>query len=273
MIWLLLSCGWFETPVPHLTLPPPKGVVWASPELPIPWELRCESPDAWNECFVEVPAATRTMGAQRRDRGRPAFDAAAEDNEGPPRQASVATFRIQRQEVSAGDYAMCVRAGFCEPTVSGGYATYDDPTRQTHPINQVSAAQAERYCAWYGARLPTEAEWELAAAGPEGRRWPWGDARHCGVAPAGSGKGAEPMTDCALDGTVGAGQLRGRSPYGLLGMAGNVWEWTSSPYGDGARAIRGGGWTAETPEELRVTVRGGALPELALPDLGFRCVR
>jgi len=103
-----------------------------------------------------------------------------------------------------------------------------------HPVVYVDLDDARAFARWAGKRLPTEAEWQFAAQGTDGRRWPWGDEfdpRCC----HGDGRGTEPARSRPL----------GRSPYGCYHMAGNVWEWTESERDDGHTRfvmIRGGSY-------------------------------
>ncbi len=146
-----------------------------------------------------------------------------------------------------------------------------------HPVVQVSARDAAAYCAWRGLRLPREAEWEFAARGIDGRRFPWGNVppRAGPAAPANFGT----VPCCAAD--AGDGYLRtapvgsypaGASPFGILDMAGNVWEWTSDPFPGNPDfvALRGGGW-GNNPYCLRVSYRHGNPPDIGLDMVGFRC--
>ena len=126
-----------------------------------------------------------------------------------------------------------------------------------HPVAQVSAKDGEAFCRFYGMRLPSEDEWEYAARGAEGFRYPWGNSlsRESLAAYINAGR-----FDCcaasAVDGfsrtaPVGSFAL-GRSPFGLDDMAGNVWEWKSSPFPGAAnkRVIRGSGWgNTPNPED------------------------
>lgn len=148
---------------------------------------------------------------------------------------------------------------------------------EDHPVVQVSARDAEAFCRHYGLRLPNDEEWEYAARGTDGRRFPWGDN------PPGS-----PSEKLANAGTIaccgpdeGDGYARtapvgsfpgGRSPFGLFDMAGNVWEWTASsfPGKPSERALRGGGW-GNNPYCLRAAYRHGNPSDIGLDMVGFRC--
>ncbi len=184
-------------------------------------------------------------------------------NEQPKRRMSLEEFAIGKTEVAVADYAQCVASGGCTDQGISSYGTRNGPAtesdkcnwrqagRDQHPMNCVSWRQASAYCAWTGARLPTELEWEQAARGPDGRSYPWGNqAANCRftvMADGGSG--------CGRDETWPVGFLvLGASPYGAMDMAGNVWEWVQDRYrasSKGAKAAASG-----PPEALRV-IRGG----------------
>lgn len=237
--------------------------------------------------LVEIPGGDFIMG-----------DIEGEPNETPQR-VSVAAFKIMRHEVTNRAFKIFVAATDyrTDPERQGfGYvwagswhrvpgATWRHPTgpqshihgRGDHPVVQVSARDAAAYCAWAGLRLPHEAEWEFAARGTDGRRYPWGDAppEEDGQRPANFGT----IACCAPDDSDGywttapVGRFpAGASPFGLMDMAGNVWEWTADafPGKAGRVALRGGGW-GNDPYCLRVSYRHGNPPDIGLDMVGFRC--
>ncbi|MBW7881217.1 MAG: SUMF1/EgtB/PvdO family nonheme iron enzyme [Caldilineaceae bacterium] len=188
----------------------------------------------------------------------------------------VASFWIMRTEVTNALYARCVAAGSCTPPAND---RWQDLPFARHPVVNVSWAQAARYADWAGGRLPTEIEWEKACRGVDGRAYPWGDR--------------EPDPALAnYNGAVGDTTPTGRypagaSPYGALDMAGNVWEWTSSPYaanpytpetmalaarGHEPRTLRGGSYLNPAGYGIPCTSRGWDVPALRISWVGFRVV-
>jgi formylglycine-generating enzyme required for sulfatase activity len=262
-----------------------------------PDQRQCHD-DLDSHCFVRVPGGTFLMGAQATDPKAPGHDPDALPEEAPVHEVTLGPYWISRDEFGLSAYGACLDAGACltEDAATGGYSNRGSG-RNDHPINAITWEGARRACAWLGGRLPTEAEWELAARGLDGRRWPWGSTPGCGVAldrHSPEAQGRDPGADstmrtdvCSMDGTSPNNDTRGRSPWGVRALAGSVWEWVEdayAPYPEGAvsdprgpsegdqRVIRGGGWTSETPAELRATVRAGMSPDEQVSDVGFRCV-
>lgn len=138
---------------------------------------------------------------------------------------------------------------------------YEEDKAQ-HPATNISWNEAVFFCQVKGKRLPTEIEWEKAARGTDGRRYPWGNEFDPKLVNGGNSQ----------DGTTPVGQFPGgRSPYGLQDLAGNVAEWTSSSE-DEVKIFRGGSW-ASSPDDLQVTYRDRLGPDYQLFHLGFRCAR
>jgi formylglycine-generating enzyme required for sulfatase activity len=216
--------------------------------------------------MVEIPAGTFMMGSEDDD---------ADRDERPTARIFVDTFRIDKVEVTNGHYVRCVAAGQCTVPVGGDPA---ERARADQPVTILSWRQAAAYCRWAGKRLPTEAEWEKAARGPDGRRYPWGEAFEPDRANAGHTLGLGPVGQ----------HPAGASPYGVLDMAGSVWEWTSSLYrpypydpsdgredpdARGARVNRGGSWYYRA-WYVRTTYRATADQSYRrVRDLGARCAR
>jgi eukaryotic-like serine/threonine-protein kinase len=190
--------------------------------------------------------------------------------EGPVHKVYLDAFYIDKTEVPQADYNRCVAAGKCQANHK-----YDGVTPPRQPVVGVTWDDARSYCSWTGKRLPTEAEWEKAARGTDGRMYPWGNEF--------DGKKANYLVE-AKTAPVGS-YPSGASPYGALDMAGNAREWVADWYqedyyrqspernpkgpDDGEyRVMRGGRWT---PYELRVSNRTLQYPPLQYDDLGFRC--
>lgn len=160
-------------------------------------------------------------------------DSTGEPDERPQRRIELPAFALDRTEVTRGAYGLCVQQGVCRPPAVPGRPP--DPSAllpKELPVAYVSWHDAATYCRWAGKRLPSEAEWEKAARGPDGRRYPWGNDFSCRRGNFGNFAGDG---RCADEGAPGkllpVGSFAdGASPYGALDMAGNVWEWVYDPY-------------------------------------------
>ncbi len=218
--------------------------------------LSCRRSDT-QTAMIAIPGATLQMGCD------PARDPSCSDEERPAHAVTIAPFKIDRTEVTQRGYSACVAA-----SASAAPAMDFHPDQfPNSPVAHVTWAQADACCRLLGKRLPTEAEWELAARGTDGRIYPWGDqppncaralTHECGAAPAEVGTRPE-----------------GASPFGVLDMAGNVDEWVADRYshygsaGSGTeRVARGGAWDAW---HSRSTARNALQPDHHDALLGFRC--
>jgi formylglycine-generating enzyme required for sulfatase activity len=227
--------------------------------------------------MVYVPAGTFTMGSDDSDPD-------ATEDEKPQHTVYLDAFWIDRTEVTNAQYRRCVDDGACRSpskTSSDTHDSYYGASKfDDYPVIWVDWEQANAYCTWAGKRLPTEAEWEKAARGTDRRIYPWGEGIDCNHANYGG---------CAGDTAQVASYPQGASPYGVLDMAGNVWEWVAdwyaedyyanspdrNPQGPGSgerRVLRGGSWLGDE-RVVRAALRSSGGPSLARGDLGFRCAR
>lgn len=211
------------------------------------------------------------------------------DDESPQHTVHLSAFWIDRTEVTNAMYKLCELAKVCQkPSLSGSYGHswyYGNLKFANYPVVFVNFLDARSYCAWAGRRLPTEAEWEKAARGTDGRTYPWGnDSPTCLIANLTlSGR------TCTGDTAPVGSYPQGASPYGALDMAGNVMEWVNDRYDPGYykvspsndppgsdksdyRVERGGSWYSD-PNGLRVTNRNFENPLNSYDTLGFRCAQ
>jgi formylglycine-generating enzyme required for sulfatase activity len=256
------------------------------------------------------------MGSDERD---------ADENEKPPHKVMLPAYCLDEFEVTVEKYKACSDRGACLRASKENWwdgikpvhqKIYDplcnirDPAKMAmHPVNCVDWEQARKYCEVMGNRLPTEAEWEFAARGSDGRIYPWGDAppsahhlNACGTECTGWMK-AHPDPDQAImsmypedDGwpnTAPVGSFpQGASSWGIQDIVGNVWEWVSdwhAPYGPSLattmtvdpkgpetgtnRVIRGGSWNGAKPAWVRPSWRFQGNPKMRTHGIGFRCAR
>lgn len=194
-----------------------------------------------------------------------------DEDERPPRSRTLPAFVIDRTEVTRVAYAACVTAHRCKavPADLVGPAGADGKL----PATNVSWFDAHDFCAFAGGHLPSEAEWEKAARGPDGREYPWGPEVSCARANWGNFEGEGPCAGTNPGFPVAVGRYTdGASPYGALDMAGNVWEWVADAYDDDPkrRVVRGGSCCSYFVPP-RAANRNAWAPDYRGADLGFRC--
>lgn len=230
--------------------------------------------------MIFVPSAEFTMGSDDEDAG---------PNERPTFHVTVSRFYISRYLVTNADYEQFDRSHAVKRAPGAG---------DKHPVVHVSSLDAIKFCNWLSTRerrkyrLPTEAEWEYAAKGTDGRKFPWGNQDGRGDLANFADRNtvfawSDREIDCgyAESSPVGAFPL-GASPFGLEDMAGNVWEWCldyyeqyrtgpkinpRGPTAGAKRVHRGGSWKSRF-SSLRTTVRGSNVPSFSCNDMGFRVV-
>lgn len=197
-------------------------------------------------------------------------------DQGPVHGVSTKSFRIDKYPVTKAQYARFIRAtGYRAPRY---WKDSEYPEgEEGFPVTYVSWYDAKAYADWVGKRLPTEAEWEKAARGVDGRRYPWGDqfeTDHCNWFESSSGGRLTPVGSFPL----------GISPFGAHDMVGNVWEWVedwyqpypgslyqSNQFGHKRKIMRGGDARATDESSLRCSCRNHAEPEERYSNVGFRC--
>jgi formylglycine-generating enzyme required for sulfatase activity len=220
-----------------------------------------------------VPAGEFTMGSEIK-------------YEDPIHIVYLDAFYIDKYEVTNALYAACVAANVCDPpklTESYSHVSYyGNPDFNNYPVIFVDWNMAKTYCEWRGAQLPTEAQWEKAARGTDGRTYSWGEGIDCDRA------NYWRKDEGCVGETSPVGSYEGSaSPYGAYDMTGNVWEWTAdwlsatyyqnspskNPRGPKSgiwRAMRGGAWNY-VEDAVRTTIRPGNEPSFVAWDVGFRC--
>jgi len=241
--------------------------------------------------MVLVPAGPFLMGSDKK------VDPKAYLTEMPQHTVHLDAYEIDKHEVTTVQFLKFVLATARAPLIDWRYdgGNFQD-TMVNHPVMHVSWQEATDYCTWAGKRLPTEAEWEKAARGEDGRIYPWGD-QPAGLSRANFGRGglSGPVRDrperlMLYPPIISVDKYENAlSPYGAHQMAGNVAEWVADwydkeyyktapdknpkgPEKGTQRAFRGGGWIDSTPS-VRVAQRNGTEPTTKMNWLGFRCAR
>jgi formylglycine-generating enzyme required for sulfatase activity len=219
--------------------------------------------------MISIPGGAFSMGSND-----------GEDDERPVHTETVDPFDIDATEVTTAAYKACVAAGACTAPQPGTGCNWGVEARADHPINCVTWQDADTYCHAVRKRLPTEREWEYAARGKNGKKWPWG-----AVPPAGqlcwNGDGADVgrgnrKSTCSVSSFV-----HDVSVFGVLDMGGNVAEWTASRYcpytapncATEARVTRGGAWDDLATPACGSTYRDKRSEFERTVKLGFRCAR
>jgi serine/threonine protein kinase/formylglycine-generating enzyme required for sulfatase activity len=273
-----------QTTIPSLavvdvtTTQPAAEATTAPTEIILPTEtpFLAEIKDQNNVTMVFIPAGEFTMGT----------DGSGDVGSRPAHKVSIDAFYIDKYEVTNAAYDACVYAVECRRPLQTGSATrntyFNNEVFANHPVIYVDWKMAKAYCEWRGARLPTEAEWEKAARGMNDERiYPWGDTeKDCSL---GNFHG------CTGDTSPVDQYEGGESVFGVYGMSGNVWEWTSTlsdlypydasdgredPDARGERIARGGAWRAfgGNGENAQVDTRLELDPGYAGLYVGIRCV-
>jgi len=276
-----------DTPKPVLPTDTPTPVPPTDTPAPVPPPAVTEAGQVWvspinGAEMVYVPAGEFLMGTPEED-----VDALREKYGGlqirlkaetPQHKVYLDAFYIDRTEVTNTQYRKCVEAGACsQPQITDPW--YNDPNRAEHPVVFVDWNQANDYCRWAGKRLPTEAEWEKAARGTDGRVYPWGNEWD-----------RNKLNWDTIYFTTAVGSYpAGASPYGALDMAGNVWEWMADWYGEdyysqspgrnppgpdsGEKRVWRGGAGDNPQGDSRCAYRLPFDPRGAYEYVGFRCAK
>jgi formylglycine-generating enzyme required for sulfatase activity len=219
------------------------------------------------EGMVVIPAGEFWMGAE---------DGLKDAR--PLHRVYLSSYWLDKYEVTNARYRRCVEGGGCTPPKDR--QAFDDLERAQHPVTNITWNQARSFCQWQGRRLPTEAEWEKAARGTDGRRYPWGNDWNIVKSRVSNAVAADAIE------SVGR-QAASSSPYGVVDLIGNASQWVkdwyaedfyqSSPTRDpqgplrgSFRVLRGGEWN-EKPSNLQSSYRGWDEVTYWGPTLGVRC--
>ena len=236
--------------------------------------------------WIKIPAGSFLMGSQKSDAKLPNFDDEADDDEMPVCGITLDEFWIARYPVTVGEFLLFIEQnGYLEKNhwKHGGFGEYQEPgdwedqiACKNRPVVGVSWYEAMAYCEFAKVRIPTEAEWERAARGATGRKYPWGNEVADETRLNFEGNIGEPTP-------VGIYPL-GATPEGIEDMAGNVWEWCADwhdsytdepqvnpvgPQKGDYRVVRGGAWSSVSGN-VRTAVRPRSMPGNRDSILGFR---
>lgn len=238
----------------------------------VPIQQWSNPPPRTSNGMVTISAGKFFMGCNNNT------DSECQENEQPGRYIYLDTFQIDSTEVTVDAYSVCVNAGKCTaPGAESNNCNWGKLEKGNHPVNCVDWNQASTFCTWAGKQLPTEAQWEKAARGVDGRKYPWGnETASCDYAVMDDGGNG-----CGTGSTMPVGsKLSGASPYGVLDMSGNVWEWTAdwydsddymAPHNLGSMRVNRGGSLNGESTLLRASSRGSGAPDRASSGIGLRC--
>lgn len=271
--------GWIQRPLDIL--------VWrldVAPTTPVPPAVLPQAVPPIVETMMRIPATSYTMGSP---------PGQGDDDERPAHVVNLNAFAIDRTEVTVGQYWQCVAAGACQAPTRDASSTethyLNDPAFDNYPVINVPWQAANHYCLWRNKRLPSEAEWELAASWSVAKNakliWPWGNE---------AGQNRANVGPTARRGPAPVGSYRAdTSPLGVMDMGGNVSEWVfdwykvdyyrvatdHNPFGPThrrgvgtGRVVRGGAF-ADGLEEARASNRRYQAADYGYIAIGFRCAR
>lgn len=288
---------------------PAPAAATAAPSAPAPSASAAAPAEATcPDGMVKISAGEYYMGSDTSDR----------ENEKPSHHVSLDAFCMDLTEVTVRQYADCRNRGACrridnvtatwpemQPAEEKAYSPLCNrelAERMDHPANCVTWENADTFCRRQGKRLPTEAEWEYATRGPDGRIYPWGDeaptrehVNLCGneckawAEKAGVEVWTKLESDDGFAATAPVGKFpRGKSRFGPFDVVGNVWEWVADwdgaylaedqknptgPAKGDKKVIRGGGWNGGDPSWARPAYRYSRPPDVRHPAIGFRCAK
>ena len=295
----MAACGEIEPTKPTASSTTTSSPATPSPAGDSPGDIRSRPADGMT--MVSVPAGTFHMGSTDIEiedaislcrEHYPVCNQWYYDREAPRHAVSLDGFWIDQTEITNAHFLQCVQEGACvkPSTCTKGDPTFSLPELSDHPVVCADWSQAQAYCEWAGARLPTEAEWEYAFRGAAGSIYPWGDS-FVGTKLNYCDKNCEqPHADTRYDDAYPrtapvAGFPEGISWCGALGMSGNVSEWVADwfaayspevasnpagpPSGD-QKMVKGCSWFF-SPTYCRGSARASVRPEIRFDYLGFRC--
>ena len=242
--------------------------------------------------MVRVPAGEFFSGCNEK------VDSECDEDEKPGKKRYVSAFAIDATEVTVEAYRECVERGACssrglempfydgqEQPGGASSCNWNQLGLERHPLNCVDWSQATSFCSWKGKRLPTEWEWEKAARGTDGRKYPWGNGSYASQSQPVANIADETLKQSYADATIAEGYddgvlatsrvgkfPAGSSPYGAQDMIGNVYDWTQSKSGSENRVVRGGSW-GNGPRDARASLRLRFVPDDRNYFIGFRCAQ